>query len=188
MIMIMKYAISAFMIFNSFTPLYASCQTSEPGIEVALTFLNQKESRSQFKTRRVYKHSQPAYLRIVNNTSHTIPFSLHNISKPTYTHGELFELCQYNPKARATTWGLTGLVVAWPVCFPAAVIDGVCADKNNGYMESRFFLAAIGDGEIAPGEIREGFVFLTKLHPSERVYVAFPEDEGGTESRFDFSL
>lgn len=141
--LISRFIIISFIVFGSFISLCATEQSLESGIDVTFQFLDRQESRNTFKTRRVYKYAQPAYLRISNNTSRSLPFSRDSISKSTFSHGELFELCEYNPLARATTWTITGLFVAWPICLPGAVIDGLCANKNNGYMKSRFRLAEI---------------------------------------------
>jgi len=146
-------------------------------VDLECKFLNRCQCRKIFKTRRVGRNFDVVKVKLTNNGTNKVCFDKDVFSRSAANAGDVFHSCRYNPTARATTWGLVSLVTPFIISIAAGVADTACAVKNNRNMGRRFHRLEVDQGEVLPGETREGFLFFDKMNRGEHLVVNLEDKE-----------
>lgn len=153
------------------------------GLHLDVRFLNCCESYRLFKTRRIASNFEVVHVSIHNDTPHTLFLCDHYSNRPFFPACVVFDQCQYNPAARAVAWCVASTFIN-PLLLVGAVVDSVCAVKNNDRLARRVYNKEWYGCGIEPGERRDGVIFLDRMCCGEQLLLTVCKE--GSDEGYEY--
>jgi hypothetical protein len=176
--------------FSEKAKFFTRLQTQEEGnVKVGIVGLSPEEAKKTFGVKLSNQHILPLWIRIENKDSkRSYFFLIHSVDPDYYTPDEAAYMSKIIPGKR-----LISKIVPSPFSylgFLFAPVDYFFVKPANERMMDEFKKRAIGQAWITPGEVREGFVFVTlDLGVKEAVVNLYANDfrnGKGTVKAFEF--
>jgi hypothetical protein len=142
------------MIISS-SPLSAK----EDDVVVVAKAFNRADCRRYLDRDVLKKGYQPVQLYIQNNSDSSYSFSLNRISLPCANYEAVADKVHTSTVGRILSYGIPGLIIAWPLLIPA-VVDGIKSSEANELLDNDFASKVARDQTILPHSSLNKIIFV----------------------------
>ncbi len=159
---------------------------SDDDIEVSVSVLSDRHSRTWFGVTMARRGLQPVWLRIHNKRPRALRLDRVRIDPHYYTPLEASRLCHYSTTRRLLGFGLLSWL--YLPLLPLVLFRVAAARRANTRMDAFFKRHGFPSRPLLPGTQTEGFVFTTLDEGTKQVFIRLIGESRNHEFEFTLQL